>query len=253
MAHEPSPLHDGKTIDLSRITPELAAALVKAQAAASAVGKDGTNTQRGYRYATSESITEEARKCFASAGLAFLDMWTQYDPGMSHGDIGKQFVGARVEMRWVLMHEGGGIIEGRADIDAVCSPARPPDKAVAAAVTYGRGFVLRGLLNLARADAEDVDQRRDEEQTAQDRKRWEDEQKQCHAAMAKYFDHPDCPDEKANWRAVCEEAIGKKWPNHPTVSDFQWFAGAFHEAMMVLKRAADAADPTLDQTDEGEQ
>ena len=142
-------------LDLTKSTPELQAALARAQAAVGSVGKDGTNTQRGYRYATTEAMIRGSRQHLAAHGLAFLCSWSQALPEVAAGDIGKQHVAARVTIDWALAHEAGGQIVGTATMDAIGSPARPPDKAVAAAVTYGLGFVLRGILLLDRADEDE--------------------------------------------------------------------------------------------------
>jgi hypothetical protein len=143
------------TLDTSKATPELFAALALAQADVESVGKDGTNTQRGYRYATTEAMIRGSRQHLASHGLAFFSTWSQALPEVAAGDIGKQHVAARVTIHWALGHSTGGQISGTAPMDAIGSPARPPDKAVAAAVTYGLGFLLRGLLLLDRADEDE--------------------------------------------------------------------------------------------------
>lgn len=142
-------------MDTTRATPELWGALSRAQSAVGSVGRDGTNTQRGYRYATTEAMIRGSRQHLAAHGLAFVHDWATSLPEVAAGDIGKQHVAARVLVRWTLAHEGGGMVSGEAPMDAIGSPARPPDKAVAAAVTYGLGFVLRGLLLLDRADEDE--------------------------------------------------------------------------------------------------
>lgn len=142
-------------IDLSKITPELCAALAQAQAESETVGKDGNNTHGGYKYATAEAMIRGARKTMAKHGLAILDTWTTEPIDPPDNDAG-QWVCAHVRCDWAIVHASGGAITGHADIDAIGSKRRPPDKAVAAAVTYAHGFILRGLLNLDRAD-EDTD------------------------------------------------------------------------------------------------
>jgi hypothetical protein len=142
-------------LDTSKASGDLYAALAKAQADVESVGKDGTNTQRGYRYATTEAMIRGSRQHLAGHGLAFFSTWSQDAPDVAPGDIGKQHVAARVTIHWTLGHATGGQISGRAHMDAIGSPARPPDKAVAAAVTYGLGFLLRGLLLLDRADEDE--------------------------------------------------------------------------------------------------
>ncbi len=142
-------------LDITKATGDLFAALAKAQADVESVGKDGTNTQRGYRYATTEAMIRGSRQHLAGHGLAFFSTWSQAMPSVAPGDIGKQHVAALVTIHWVLGHATGGQVSGTAHMDAIGSPARPPDKAVAAAVTYGLGFVLRGLLLLDRADEDE--------------------------------------------------------------------------------------------------
>jgi hypothetical protein len=138
-------------LDTSKASGDLYDALAKAQADVESVGKDGTNTQRGYRYATTEAMIRGSRQHLAGHGLAFFSTWSQALPIVATGDIGKQHVAAMVTIHWVLGHATGGQVSGTAHMDAIGSPARPPDKAVAAAVTYGLGFVLRGILLLDRA------------------------------------------------------------------------------------------------------
>jgi hypothetical protein len=65
------------------IPPELAAALVDAQLAATAVDKDGWNADKGYSFATSEALLNEGRRALAGSGLAafateadFVEEWT---------------------------------------------------------------------------------------------------------------------------------------------------------------------------------
>lgn len=143
-----------QTLDTTGATGALWGALAKAQADVTSVGKDGTNTQRGYRYATTEAMIRGSRQHLADHGLGFISTWKAHEPPASVGDIGKQHVAARVEIHWALGHEAG-VVKGIATMDAVASPARPNDKAIAAAVTYGLGFVLRGLLLLDRAEEDE--------------------------------------------------------------------------------------------------
>jgi hypothetical protein len=142
-------------LDTSEASADLFAALAKAQADVESVGKDGKNTQRGYKYATTEAMIRGSRQHLAAHGLAFFSTWSQSLPEVMEGNIGDQFVAARVTIHWVLGHASGGQITGTAHMDAIGSKARPPDKAVAAALTYGLGFVLRGLLLLDRADEDE--------------------------------------------------------------------------------------------------
>lgn len=144
-----------KALDASAATPELWAALAKAQGAIATVGKDGTNTQRGYQYSTADAMLAAGRTVLSKNGLSMISTFEALEGHRPAGDIGNQHIAARVLIWWVLGHEGGGIIKGCATMDAIGSKARPPDKAVAAAVTYGLGFVMRGLLNIDRGEEDE--------------------------------------------------------------------------------------------------
>lgn len=158
------------TMVMGKANADWFAALAEAQAAVVTVGKDGDNKQANYSYATAENMIRGSRGPMAEAGLAFFSTWSTIP--VSEGDvadnprIGNQTVGAVVTMHWVLSHEAGGYVSGTADMVAICSPRRPPDKAVAATLTYMRGFILRDLLNMDRLDEPSgaIDQRDDESQ-----------------------------------------------------------------------------------------
>ncbi len=152
-------------IDLAHANADLFAALAAAQQEAQTVGKDAQNTQRGYKYASAESMVRAARAAMAGTGLAIISTWTSEPAEIPDGgDIGNQFACATVIESFVVTHSSGGYITGRAELDAIASRARPYDKAVAAAATYMHGFVLRHVLNLDRAEDGElaVDQRGDE-------------------------------------------------------------------------------------------
>lgn len=148
-------------MDTSKATPELWAALVKAQRAVKTVGKDGRNKQKDYNYATSEAMIKAGRAHLNDAGLVLLQTFQTEPAPASQGNIGNQHVCSIVRMPWLLAHEGGGVVSGVATMAAIGSPARPNDKAEAATVTYALGFVIRGLLQIDRAEEDDlaVDQR----------------------------------------------------------------------------------------------
>ena len=150
-------------LDLSKATPDMLAALAKAQAEVQTVGKDGRNKDKNYNYSSAEAMIRGSRKPLGDNGLAFLSSWTRQPLDAADQDIGNQFVCANVKLHFALTHASGGVITGTAEMDAIGSRARPPDKAVAATLTYMRGFLLRDLLNMDRAD-EDADavDRRDE-------------------------------------------------------------------------------------------
>lgn len=161
---EPVPARLG-VIDTSRITPELCAALALAQEQAKTVDKAGRNRDRNYRYATADDMIAAGRAARRGTGLALLTIWGTVPAALPRKgqDFGAQWVHATVEIRWVLTHAGGGLLSGVVHVDAIASKGRPPDKAIAAALTYGEGFLERGLMRLDRdEDPDDVDQRADD-------------------------------------------------------------------------------------------
>jgi hypothetical protein len=217
-------------LDITKATGDLFAALAKAQADVESVGKDGTNTQRGYRYATTEAMIRGSRQHLAGHGLAFFSTWSQAMPSVAPGDIGKQHVAALVTIHWVLGHATGGQVSGTAHMDAIGSPARPPDKAVAAAVTYGLGFVLRGLLLLDRADEDEHSP--DKRQEPEEDPRWARLDRETEA-LAKRRDIP-----LGNAQALVGEAAGLT--ERATDRDLP----ALMEAVGRLLREPEPAPPT---------
>jgi hypothetical protein len=225
-------------MDTTKSTPELFGALAKAQAAARTVGKDGNNTHGGYRYATAEAMIRSARECMAGNGLSIFSTFAWEPATGDHGDA-KQWVGGTVKLSWVLAHESGGVVSGVAEMPAVCSMRRPDDKASMAAATYARGFLLRDLLNLDRAEeGESVDARGDtgfagkakpkppqpaartQKQHAppvtmgpRDQNAWRDALTEARRVGIKIYG------EQPSWMQTLREATGKDWPDYPTAED----------------------------------
>jgi hypothetical protein len=135
---------------------KLYAALARASAAAQAVAKNATNSFHRYKYASAESLIEEARGALASAELAVLPMLKEVVPS--------QIVqgGSTLLARYRLVHSSGECIELSSSTEVMPEKGRPQDKAEAAASTLNLGYFLRDLLLLPREDAEtSVDQRDD--------------------------------------------------------------------------------------------
>ncbi len=133
---------------------EIAAALVKAQRAI--VGVEKTATSHHGNYASTESMIAESRRALGLAGLALLTTsWEVF-----HADDGGTGI---LETHWLLVHESGTTwAPGCSRCPVMVDRARPPDKAMAAALTYSTGYYLRGLLLIPRVKPEEeVDQRDD--------------------------------------------------------------------------------------------
>lgn len=164
-------------LDASRATGALWKALAGAQGAATTVGKGGYNDHGDYAYATADSIVAEARRCLSGAGLALVvSGWSTHSRREAPKDA-KQWVCCTVRIHWILGHGDGGVLVGWADMDAVESHRVTSNKAIGAAVTYGKGFVALGLCNLDRAveDEHDVDRQEPEKPTPEQVRGWLDE------------------------------------------------------------------------------
>lgn len=148
-------------VDASHANGALFAALAKAQEQAQTVKKEGRNTQGRYLYAEADDMIAAGREARRGTGLSLLTTWA-LEEASTPGEYGNQWVSHRVAVHWVLAHSDGGYLTGAAYVDAVASRGRPPDKAIAAALTYAEGFVERGLMRLDRDEnPEDVDQRQE--------------------------------------------------------------------------------------------
>jgi hypothetical protein len=159
---------------LSSIPAPLAKALVEAQKAARAVGKDAANAFHKYKYASAEAIIEEARGALSDAGLALIYLgheptqplmapFSIYDWINEGGKVSEamkeEFARApwpttpyRVLIRYVLVHESGSTVPFVDNAAVIIEKGRPPDKAESGALTTSLGYVLRGLLLLPRVE-----------------------------------------------------------------------------------------------------
>lgn len=122
-------------------------ALVAAQRAAMAVGKDAENTYHKYKYASAEAVIAEARGALNGAGLALtLLSWDRHLPAV--GDHPH----TRIEVHYRLLHEEGVALDLSASSYVIPEKGRPADKAEAGALTTNLSYVLRTLLLLPRED-----------------------------------------------------------------------------------------------------
>lgn len=209
-------------LDLSHATPELWAALAKAQAAVKSVSKDGYNADKRYAYTTADSMIAAGGMARSAAGgeLAVVTAWEQevVEPPESVGtkDGPGQWPVALVTLHFAIGHAGGGYIRGTASCHAIGSRARPPDKAVAAALTYAEGFVERGIMRLDRSEgaqqqdaAHDVDSRSEPEHTASAPPSFNGKAKPKETkAAAEQRRHAEL---QANVRKLYEQLGGKAW------------------------------------------
>lgn len=122
-------------------------ALVAAQRAAMAVGKDAENTYHKYKYASAEAVIAEARQALNGAGLALtLLSWGRHLP------VAGDHPHTRIEVHYRLLHEEGVALDLSASSYVIPEKGRPADKAEAGALTTNLSYVLRTLLLLPRED-----------------------------------------------------------------------------------------------------
>ncbi len=144
---------------------QLFAALVKAQAGAKALETDSANSFHGYKYVSAEAIITEARSALNANGLAVVCFGWRYDNDslvsrLAAPDDGD--VVFPVSAAFMLIHSSGGTQTYEVNYPCVPERGRPPDKAVATALTHATAYFLRGLLCLPRLQSsDDVDQRDD--------------------------------------------------------------------------------------------
>ncbi len=161
---------DPTPVDEAPPTATLAAGLVAAQRAAKAVHKDSKNKFHGYNYASGEAVIAEAKEALSAGDLAFF--MKGYSIRMLDGTAcdmgGVEESATAVFPTYILVHASGE----REEMPASPTPimpekGRPPDKALAAALTYNLAYTLRGLLMLPRV-AEDKEPEPDNRQSDQD-------------------------------------------------------------------------------------
>ena len=161
---------------MSELKANLYAALAKAQQRARAVEKDRKMTfGQQYKYASGESVIEEARHALEGNGLAFLA--TDYRVEL-RGEMLMLFA------RYLLTHESGEGLTLNSETPILPGNGRPEDKATATAKTYDLSYVLRALLLLPRVeDGAEVDARDDSKHKVK-RKRTEASEIQAEAAQS---------------------------------------------------------------------
>lgn len=132
-------------------------ALARAQALVKGVEKHSTNSYMKYKYASTESIIEEAKVALSQCDMAVIaDRWSLHPP-RGEGEPG------RVEIHFVSAHgPSGESREHRVEYFVIPEKGRPLDKATASALTMAEGYFLRGFLCMPRVDETlEVDQRDD--------------------------------------------------------------------------------------------
>lgn len=151
----PTVLPPGPAAQLANLLPqlpELANALVKAQAACGPVEHDAYNAHHKYDYTSAEAVIGEGKRALGAAGLALLPLRQSVNGWERPGKAEERF---ELERHFVLMHVSGQMAPIVVYWPVVPQTGRPLDKATAAAATLSLSYFLRDLLLMPRVDPDD--------------------------------------------------------------------------------------------------
>lgn len=121
-------------IDTSRATPELFAALAKAQAEVENASKNAQNPHFRNNYADLAEVLNTVRPVFAANGVS-VSQFPSFD-------------GKLASVSTVLAHASGGFLTGIAS----CVPAKTDAQGIGAATTYLRRYSLAAACGVAQED-----------------------------------------------------------------------------------------------------
>lgn len=121
-------------MNTERATPELFAALAKAQGELENASKNAANPHFRSKYADLAEVLNTVRPTLAKHGIALLQS-TEFD-------------GSLVTVVTVLAHTSGGVVESRAS----CVPAKTDAQGIGAATTYLRRYSLASMTGVAQED-----------------------------------------------------------------------------------------------------
>ena len=121
-------------MNLEHATPELFAALAKAQHAVENATKGSVNPHFKNRYADLAEVLNTVRPVFSSFGLSIIQ--------------NPSFDGSLVSVTTALCHEGGGYITAVAS----CVPAKADAQGVGSSTTYLRRYSLSAVTGIAQED-----------------------------------------------------------------------------------------------------
>lgn len=156
----------------SDVTPNLFAALVKAQRHAKAVDLDGKNQHFKYRYASAENLINEGRASLSSAGLALMvTAVVLFAKELVNGVVQNM-----IRVTYILAHESGEAMTYEREWPTIEERGRPLDKAEGGALTTSLGYAIRDVLLLPRHDEfADMDRRDDRDHEPQQRQQVREE------------------------------------------------------------------------------
>lgn len=121
-------------MNLERATPELFAAIAKAQAEVENATKSSSNPHFRSKYADLAEVLNTVRPVLARNGIGILQS-TEFD-------------GAKVSVTTALAHTSGGVVTAVAS----CVPAKTDAQGIGAATTYLRRYSLAAMAGVAQED-----------------------------------------------------------------------------------------------------
>lgn len=121
-------------MNTDKATPDLFAALAKAQAEVENATKGSSNPHFRSKYADLAEVLNTVRPVFAKHGIGILQS-TAFD-------------GSLVSVTTVLAHSGGGLVSSVAS----CVPAKTDGQGIGAATTYLRRYSLAAMAGIAQED-----------------------------------------------------------------------------------------------------
>lgn len=121
-------------MNLKHATPELFAALAKAQAEVENATKGSSNPHFKSRYADLAEVLNTVRPVFARNGLCIMQS--------------TRYTGQCVEVATVIGHSAGGYVRSVAN----CVPAKTDAQGIGAATTYLRRYALAAATGIAQED-----------------------------------------------------------------------------------------------------
>lgn len=121
-------------MNTNHATPELFAALAKAQAEVENATKSSTNPHFKNRYADLAEVLNTVRPVFAKHGLSLIQS--------------PSFDGSLASVTTTIAHSGGGYVSGTAS----CVPGKSDAQQIGSATTYLRRYALAAMCGVAQED-----------------------------------------------------------------------------------------------------
>jgi len=132
------------TIEETKPTAALYAALARAQAACAGTEKKSSNTHHRYKYASAEDMIDAATQAMTPHGLALILISSEPDDPKQPRSL---------TVRYLMTHESGDSMAlGPYSLTVHPDKGRPMDKAITTCLTYLQAYCIRGILNVPRVE-----------------------------------------------------------------------------------------------------